>query len=109
MRSFVSASIAFTLGVISIISHAEELSPVTYPLSEVRAIHAKSNGKDYELYIQLPQSYKKSKKSYPLIVVNDSRFAFPLTSGAMQLMGDRVVQEAIVVGISDPLREYRTP
>lgn len=100
MRNVFNALIAFALGVMSILSHAEELSPVTYPLSEVRAIHANSNGKDYELYIQLPPSYKESKKAYPLIVVNDSRFAFPLTSGAMRLMGDRVVQESIVVGIS---------
>lgn len=100
MRNIFSALFAFTFGVISILSYAEELPPVTYPLSEVITLHANSNGKDYELLIQLPQSYKKSKKTYPLIVVNDSRFAFPLTSGAMQLMGDRVVQEAIVVGIS---------
>jgi len=81
-------------------AYAEELSAFELPLSEVRSIHAESNNKDYELYIQLPASYKKSTAAYPLIVVNDSRFAFPLASGAMQLMGDRVVKEAIVVVIS---------
>lgn len=80
--------------------YAEELSAFELPLSEVRSIHAESNNKDYELYIQLPASYKNSTTAYPLIMVNDSRFAFPLASGAMQLMGDRVVKEAIVVGVS---------
>lgn len=80
--------------------YGEELSAFELPLSEVRRIHAESNNKDYELYIQLPASYKNSTTAYPLIIVNDSRFAFPLASGAMQLMGDRVVKEAIVVGVS---------
>jgi len=80
--------------------YGEELSAFELPLSEVRSIHAESNNKDYELYIQLPASYKNSTTAYPLIIVNDSRFAFPLASGAMQLMGDRVVKEAIVVGVS---------
>lgn len=79
---------------------AEELPTFNLPRSEVRQIHADSNNKNYELYIQLPASYKKSTTSYPLIIVNDSRFAFPMTSGVMELMGDRVVREAIVVGIS---------
>lgn len=78
----------------------EELPQVTYPMSEVRALHAAANNKDYELFIQLPLSYRETNKNYPLIIVNDSRFAFPIASGAMQLMGDRVVQEAIVVGVS---------
>ncbi len=79
---------------------SEELPAFSLPNSEVRTIHANSNKKDYELYIQLPASYKNSNTAYPLIIVNDSRFAFPLASGAMQLMGDRVVKEAIVVGVS---------
>lgn len=90
LSSFMLANIAFS----------EELLAFSLPNSEVRTIHANSNKKDYELYIQLPASYKNSNTSYPLIIVNDSRFAFPLASGAMQLMGDRVVKEAIVVGVS---------
>jgi len=81
-------------------AYGENLSAFELPLSEVRIIHAESNNKDYELYIQLPASYKNSATAYPLIIVNDSRFAFLLASGAMQLMGDRVVKESIVVGVS---------
>lgn len=78
----------------------EELPAFSLPHSEVRSIHANSNDKDYELYIQLPASYAESTKNYPLVLVNDSRFAFPSASGAMQLMGGEVIQEAILVGIS---------
>lgn len=81
-------------------AYSEELPAFSLPNSEVRTIHANSNKKDYELYIQLPASYAESTKNYPLVLVNDTRFAFPSASGAMQLMGGRVIQEAILVGIS---------
>lgn len=82
------------------VAYSEKLPAYSLPLSEVRAIHAESNSEDYELYIQLPESYAASTKSYPLVLVNDTRFAFASASGAMQLMGGRVIQEAILVGIS---------
>lgn len=80
--------------------YANPLPPFGYPAYETVNIHANSNNKDYELYVQLPKSYPDTKTSYPLIIVNDSSFAFPVTNGAMALMGGAVVQEAIVVGIS---------
>lgn len=83
------------------IVHGEELPVFSVPHTEVRSIHANSNNKDYELYIRVPESYKRSTKPYPLVVVNDSIYAFPLASGVMQLMGGQVIQEAILVGISD--------
>lgn len=81
-------------------AYSEELPAFSLPQSEVRSIHSKSNDKDYELYIYLPESYKKSSKNYPLILVNDSRYAFPLVSGAVAFMGNNVIKEAIVVGVS---------
>lgn len=87
---------------------SEELPVFHLPQSEVRSIHSNTNNKDYELYIQLPESYKSSKAIYPLIIVNDSSFAFPITSGAMALMGNNVVKEAIVVGVSYSKGDDRT-
>jgi uncharacterized protein len=81
-------------------ANAAELPPFGYPAFETVNIHANSNNKDYELYIQLPKSYSDTKTTYPLIIVNDTNFAFPITNGAMALMGGAVVEEAIVVGIS---------
>lgn len=101
---FVKKQFVFTL-LLSVVSvncylHAEELPAFELPQSEVRSIHANSNNKDYELYIYLPESYKKSSANYPLILVNDSRYAFPLVSGTVALMGNNVIKEAIVVGVS---------
>ncbi|HCS65062.1 MAG TPA: esterase [Cellvibrio sp.] len=80
--------------------YSEDLPAFSLPNSEVRTIHANSNKKDYELYIQLPSSYKNSTASYPLIIVNDAIYAFPMASGVMQFMGGQVIQEAVLVGIS---------
>ena len=91
--------------------HAEDahgLPPYGYPEFDIINIHASSNNKDYELYVQLPESYKNSNTAYPLIIVNDSRFAFPITNGAMALMGNNVVKEAIVVGVSYSRGDDRT-
>lgn len=96
------------LAIFAMGSYAADLSPFGYPKYETVPIHAKSNNKDYELYIQLPQSYQETTATYPLIVVNDSRFAFPITNGAMALMGGNVVKEAIVVGVSYAKGEDRT-
>jgi len=81
-------------------SYANQLPPFGHSAYETINIHANSNNKDYELYVQLPKSYPNTKTSYPLIIVNDTNFAFPITNGAMSLMGGAVVEEAIVVGIS---------
>ena len=81
---------------------ADENSLPAYPLefSQVRQIHAQSNNKDYELYIRLPNSYVNTKTNYPLIVINDVKYAFPIASGMMHLMGGVDIKEAILVGIS---------
>lgn len=74
----------------------------SYPLefSQVRQIHSKSNNKDYELYIRLPGSYENTKTKYPLIIINDVKYGFPIASGIMHLMGGVDIKEAILVGIS---------
>lgn len=100
----------FLFGVIGLSSQviATELPPFGFPKIETLSVHAHSNNKDYELYVQVPQSYANSNTNYPLIVVNDSRFAFPVTTGAMALMGGAVVKEAVVVGISYAKGEDRS-
>lgn len=87
---------------------ANQIPPFGFPPFETIDIHANSNDKDYELYIQLPKSYQDTQKSYPLIIVNDSSWGFPITNGAMTLMGGNVVEEAIVVGVSYAKGEDRT-
>lgn len=112
MKNIFASLVISSAALIHSIVQAEELPAYTMPMSEVIAVHAEANNKDYELYIQLPKSYKETNTNYPLIVVNDVRFAFPSTIGALQLMGGHDTQEAIIVGISyskgDDIRVSRT-
>lgn len=79
---------------------ANSLPAYMLEFSEVRQLHANAINKDYELYIRLPNSYATTKKKYPLILINDVKYAFPIASGMMHLMGGNDIQEAILVGIS---------
>ena len=88
--------------------YASEIPPFGYTAYETKSIHANSNNKEYELYIQLPKSYADTKAAYPLIIVNDTSWGFPITNGAMALMGGNVVKEAIVVGVSYSKGDDRT-
>jgi predicted alpha/beta superfamily hydrolase len=90
------------------LSQANSISPFGHPPFETVPIHAKSNKKDYELYIQLPKTYHDSKTYYPVIIVMDTSWGFPITNGAMTLMGGNVVKEAIVVGVSYSKGDDRT-
>lgn len=77
--------------------------PYTLDRSEVIDFHAKANGKDYEIYIKLPESYgKSSDKKFPLVVLTDGYYAFPLVSSINWRMSERnqVYEQSIIVGIS---------
>lgn len=100
--------LVFTFLCVAMNVQANSLPPYGYPPFKTLAIHADSNNKDYELYIQLPKSYLDTKTNYPLIIVNDTSWGFPITNGAMALMGGNVVQEAIVVGVSYSKGDDRT-
>lgn len=100
MKNSIASLLIFSTVFLHPIVQAKELPAYALPMSEVIPIHAEANNKDYELYVQLPKSYKETNTHYPLIVVNDVRFAFTTTIGAMQLMGGHDAQEAIIVGIS---------
>lgn len=75
----------------------------TIERSEVVDIHAVANNKDYQLYIKLPSDYQQHpEKKYPLVVLTDGFYAFPLLSSINRRMSERhsEYQEPILVGIS---------
>lgn len=77
--------------------------PYVLERSEVIDFHAKANGADYEVYIKLPESYAKSSdKKFPLVVLTDGYYAFPLISSINWRMSERnqVYEQSIIVGIS---------
>jgi predicted alpha/beta superfamily hydrolase len=108
IRKFTALCLFVFIGCSSAQAYDNQVPPFGFPPFETIHIHAKSNNKDYELYVQLPKSYQDTQKSYPIIIVNDSSWGFPITNGAMTLMGGNVVQEAIVVGVSYAKGEDRT-
>lgn len=69
--------------------------------SITHTLRSSVNQLEYEIYIRLPKKYSaKTESKYPIVVLNDSGFSFPLASGITQLMGARDHREAILVGIS---------
>lgn len=88
------------VSLLSCIGFSEEFSSFSIPQTEVRNIHSLSNGKNYELYIKLPASYEKTRDKYPLIVLNDSNYSFPIVASMARRMGGKDIKNSIIVGIS---------
>lgn len=77
--------------------------PYAIDRSEVIGIHSAANGQDYELYIKLPSTYANhTDKKYPLVVLNDGPYAFPIVSSVVLRMSEihEEFEEPIIVGIS---------
>ena len=82
---------------------ASTSAPAPYQLegTEVRDIHARSLGRDYQLMVALPDSYKTSARRYPVLFVTDAGYAFPVVrSIAQRLARHAGMEEVIVVGLS---------
>jgi predicted alpha/beta superfamily hydrolase len=70
--------------------------------TEIRGVHSKITGKDYELIINLPYSYKKeTMKHYPVVYFCDGFYDFALLS---MIYGDQIydktINECFLVGFS---------
>lgn len=82
---------------------AEAAAPSAYLLddTEVRDVHARALNRDYQVFVALPESYRSSGKSYPVLVVTDAAYGFPIArSIAQRLTKHAGLEEAIVVGLS---------
>lgn len=80
---------------------ADPVPPFVLENTEVRDLRAGALGRDYQLYIALPDSYRAGARRYPLLVVADANYAFPLTrSIASRLHKHAGMEETIVVGLS---------
>ena len=76
--------------------------PVTLPNSEVRQLHSSETGRDYDIYIRLPELYTLYKaKKYPVLYVLDGQWDFKLLDSIYGgLHYDGFVPEMIIVGIT---------
>jgi predicted alpha/beta superfamily hydrolase len=104
LRRFLNVLGLIVLGLSPYVFAAQEKHrPYSLDRSEVIDFHAKANGKDYEVYVKIPESYSSSPdKKYPLIVLTDGYYAFPLLSSINWRMSERnqVYEQSIIVGIS---------
>lgn len=79
----------------------EEKRKFTIPNSEVFPLKSKYTKKEYDIYIKLPSGYAKSKKQYPILILTDAGYAFPLVSSIYRrLKFSNKIDEIIIVGIS---------
>ncbi|WP_062063018.1 alpha/beta hydrolase [Aquimarina longa] len=79
----------------------EQKRKFTLPNSEVFPLKSKHTQKEYDIYIKLPKGYYQSKKQYPILVLTDAGYAFPLVSSIYRrLKFSKKINEIIIVGIS---------
>ena len=77
--------------------------PVPYTLdnTEVRDLRAPALKRDYQVFVALPDSYRDSTKSYPVVFVTDANYAFPIVRNISQRLTKHAgMEEVIVVGLS---------
>jgi len=89
--------------VLSCSTLAAAAAPPPYVLAntEVREVRAASLGRDYQVFVALPDSYAASKRAYPVVFVVDADYAFPIVRNiASRLSRHAGMEEAIVVGLS---------
>jgi predicted alpha/beta superfamily hydrolase len=104
-----------TIGLLSFLMLAQTLSAcasqtpaktppprVSIPCSEVRQIHSEATGRDYDLYIRLPNDYEKFPKvKYPVIYLLDAQWDFKMLDSIYGgLEYDGFIPEVIIVGIT---------
>ncbi len=82
---------------------AAHARPYTIPNTEVRDIHSKLTGADYELFIATPADYRKSGKSYPVVYLLDADYSFALVRNVVQHFVEREdLPPMILVAIAYP-------
>lgn len=77
------------------------------PNTEVHVLPSKASKRAYQVWIDLPDAYAKSKKNFPVVFVTDPQYAFTLTHGVRHLLGRRGqnIEDFILVGLSMPQGE----
>lgn len=75
---------------------------VTLPNTEVRQLKSSATGRDYDIYVRLPDGYEQDKgKQYPVIYSLDGQWDFKmLDSICGGLVYDKFIPEVIIVGIT---------
>lgn len=103
----------FSILAVSKAGQANDLSTLafTLPNTSVYELTSEKLHRTYPIYISVPRGYAKSStdnspdkkaksKKYPLVILNDGPYAFPVAAGALSMpMNMGVLEEVILVGI----------
>jgi predicted alpha/beta superfamily hydrolase len=98
MRLFIVLCALFSLNLL-----AEEQFPAwELPNTQVHQLPALSNGRHYEVWVELPPSYGKTEKRCPVLFVSDANYAFPLIRSIRNRLGagGQNIEDFIIVGLS---------
>lgn len=102
---FINIAIFLTLILTACKPAAVENTPyprVDIPGSEVRQLHSSLTGRDYDLYIRLPNDYEKNPKiKSPVLYLLDGQWDFKMVESIYGCLEyDGFVPDMIIVGIS---------
>jgi predicted alpha/beta superfamily hydrolase len=74
---------------------------VTLPGTEVRVLKSSSTGRDYDIYVRIPEGYGESTKKYPVLYLLDGQWDFKMLDSIYGgLFYDNFVPEMLIVGIT---------
>lgn len=94
------------LGSISTLQAEEALPAYSLSNTVVHQLPARSNGRHYEIWIDLPAGYNdvdaSSQKAYPALFVTDANYAFPLIRSIRNRLGagGQNIADFVLVGLS---------
>ena len=67
----------------------------------VHQFHSLVTGAEYNVYVSLPRGYDSSRKRYPVVILQDGDYSFPIAQSVVLHMTDRDrLPEMIVVGLA---------
>ena len=85
------------LSLLLLLGATAQADPFQIPAIQVVPIEDSATGREYELYIKLPEDYDPSAdKLHPVVYIADARWHIEIISGSME----HLVPDAILVGIS---------
>ncbi len=73
--------------------------PFTLPDTAVFQLQSKANGRIYPIYVRWPKGHAEGNEKYPLVLLQDAPYAFPIAVSVFRRMGGRELRDAVVVGI----------
>ncbi|MET0937109.1 MAG: alpha/beta hydrolase-fold protein [Luteibacter sp.] len=84
-------------------ANVDAVPPYTLDGTEVRTVHARKLGRDYQVFVSLPADYADHPDhKYPVMYVTDANYAFPLIRSIARRLADHGdgTEDFILAGLS---------